>query len=120
MVAERGGHGVTMNYDPGGTITDLAGEPVWSVFDVVHAHGGETALFASQSKFELFQRSRPAALDRFEVIEDNAVMADEAAAAFAADPATFTFVHISLPDQTGHEHGWMSPPCVPRRGAHRR
>ncbi|WP_121256258.1 alkaline phosphatase family protein [Nocardioides ferulae] len=107
VVAERGGHGVTMNYDPGGTIADLAGEPVSSVFDVVHAHDGETALFASKSKFELFQRSWPAALDRFEVIEDNTVMADGAAAAFATDPATFTFVHFSLPDQTGHEHGWM-------------
>ena len=57
--ARRGGHGVTYNTDIGRrrTVHSSAGEYVSSVFDVVHDHGGRTALFATKTKFALYQRT---------------------------------------------------------------
>ena len=57
--ASRGGHGVTYNTDIGRsrTVHSSAGEYVSSVFDVVHDHGGRTALFATKTKFALYQRT---------------------------------------------------------------
>ena len=64
--ADRGGHGVTWNTDqPGTTVHQAAGEGVGSVFARVHRAGGTTALFTGKSKFSLFERSWPKALDRY-------------------------------------------------------
>ena len=41
---DHGGHGVTYNSDHGSTVSKAAGHYVPSVFDVVHDHGGRTAL----------------------------------------------------------------------------
>jgi hypothetical protein len=52
---DHGGHGVTYNADHGSTATKAAGDYAPSVFDVVHDHGGRTALYAA--KFRMFART---------------------------------------------------------------
>jgi len=54
---KHGGHGYSDNFDDGGTVHGAAGHYVASVFDVVHDHGGSTALFAAKTKFMLYRRS---------------------------------------------------------------
>ena len=46
-----------VNHDPGGTVHQAAGHHISSMFTVVHDRGGSTALYASKSKFALFDRS---------------------------------------------------------------
>ena len=52
-----GGHGVTFNEDNCGTVHQTAGGYVASIFDVVHDHGGSTALYATKPKFQFYVRS---------------------------------------------------------------
>lgn len=119
----RGGHGITVNSDDGGTVHDHAGEYVASVFDVVHDRGGRTALFASKPKFRLFNRSwgpRHGApdlvgadngndkIDRFVVRESVRSLTDAVVADLRNGPRRFTFVHYGAPDRFGHRYGWMS------------
>jgi hypothetical protein len=64
--ADQGGHGVTWNEElPGRTVPGPDGDGVASVFDVVHAAGGTTALFAGKDKFATFERSWPDTLDEW-------------------------------------------------------
>ncbi|WP_262848174.1 alkaline phosphatase family protein [Mumia quercus] len=104
----RGGHGVTFNSDTGTTVHRAAGRRVASVFDVVHGAGGSTALFAAKPKFALYARSWRAAIDRFTVDTDNARLVRRVTSELRRAPRTFTFVHLSLPDQAGHARGFMS------------
>ena len=73
IAAADGGHGVTWNDDrlTPRTVQAAAGGPVESVFNVVHDAGRQTALFASKTKFSLWQRSWPLALDQYAVDLDN-------------------------------------------------
>ncbi len=117
----RGGHGVTFNSDTGTTVHRAAGEYVASVFDVVHDRGGSTALFTAKTKFALYQRTwnskgakdrvgrdnGRAKIDRFTVDTDNARLVGKVTADLRSTPRTFTFVHLSLPDQAGHDKGFM-------------
>lgn len=119
--ARRGGHGVTFNSDTGTTVHRTAGEYVSSVFDVVHDRGGSTALFTAKTKFALYQRTwntkgakdvvgrdnGRAKIDRFTVDTDNARLVRKVTADLRTSPKTFTFVHLSLPDQVGHDKGFM-------------
>ncbi|GAA3697125.1 hypothetical protein GCM10022204_11340 [Microlunatus aurantiacus] len=118
----RGGHGVTFNSDTGTTVHRAAGAYVSSVFDVVHDQGGSTALFTAKQKFALYQRTwntkgaadkvgrdnGRAKIDRFTVDTDNARLVGTVTAELRTSPRTFTFVHLSLPDQVGHDKGFMS------------
>ncbi|MBW9215142.1 alkaline phosphatase family protein [Mumia sp. zg.B53] len=106
--ARRGGHGVSVNTDTGTTVHRAAGRYVPSVFDVVHDHGRSTALFTAKTKFALFQRSWGPKIDRFTVDTDNARLVRNVTASLRRSPRTFTFVHLSLPDQAGHARGFMS------------
>ena len=108
--ARRGGHGVTWNDDRllPGTVQEAAGEPVASVFTVVDEAGGSTALFASKTKFSLFERSWPDAVDQTTIIEANGRLVSALAEDLAAQPRAFRFLHLSLPDAVGHDHGFMS------------
>lgn len=118
----HGGHGVTFNTDNRRTtVHRAAGHYVASVFDVVHDRGGSTALFASKTKFALYQRTwnahgtadrvgadnGRAKIDRFTVDIDNDRLIAELNAYLRAAPGEFVFLHIALPDETGHDHGFM-------------
>lgn len=118
----RGGHGVTFNSDTGTTVHRAAGEYVSSVFDVVHDRGGSTALFTSKKKFALYKRTwntkgrkdtvgrnhGRAKIDRFTVDTNNAQLVGKVTAELRKSPRTFTFVHLSLPDDVGHDKRFMS------------
>jgi predicted AlkP superfamily pyrophosphatase or phosphodiesterase len=104
------GHGVTWNVDlPGTTVQQAAGQPVSSVFSVVHEADGDTALFSTKSKFTLFERSWPEAVDAVTIDENQARLVRLARADLVAHDREFTFLHVSLPDRAGHARGGMSP-----------
>lgn len=107
--AATGGHGVTWNDDrkTPATVQAAAGHDVESVFDVVDAAGGSTALFAAKTKFSLWQRSWPDAIDRTTIDLDNTALVTSLIADLGVD-RDFRFLHISLPDNAGHKYGWMS------------
>jgi predicted AlkP superfamily pyrophosphatase or phosphodiesterase len=108
--ASQGGHGVTWNDDRAGTtVQRAAGHPVRSVFSQVHAAGGDTALYTTKTKFSLFTRSWPRAVDTFRVKENQRRLVRMARRDLTGTPPTFTFLHVSLPDRFGHEYGGMSP-----------
>ncbi|MFJ9313913.1 alkaline phosphatase family protein [Pimelobacter simplex] len=109
--ASRGGHGVTWNDDTvTKTVQQAAGHPVSSVFDVVHAGGGTTAVYATKSKFWLFERSWPASVDKNVIkVEKNAAVVRALRQDLARKAPSFAFLHLGKPDQMGHEYGWLSP-----------
>lgn len=111
VAAARGGHGVTWNderTDPA-TVQEAAGEDVSSVFRVVDSGTRDTALFASKTKFSLFERSWDAAVDKYRYRADNATLMRLARRDLVDhDHRAFSFVHLSKPDEVGHTSGWMS------------
>lgn len=111
--AATGGHGVTWNDDrlTPNTVQEAAGHDVASVFTAVDAAGGSTALFAAKTKFTLWQRSWPDAIDRTTIDDDNSALADALIADLGED-RDFRFLHLSPPDVAGHAHGWMSKPYL--------
>ena len=124
--AGRGGHGYAENFDNGGTIHRAAGHYVASVFDVVHDHGGSTAVFAAKTKFKIYQRTwnshgardlvgpndGRAKIDRFTIDRNNTRLVAKLTAELRRKPREFTFVHLSLPDRVGHARGFMSQPYL--------
>lgn len=141
------GHGYVNNTDPDdipdipvpglnlSTVHTAAGEYVPSVFNVVHDAGLSTAMYASKTKFSLYDASYdgvdqpsdpafendPAAmdvngpdngadkLDLYHYDGDAAAMVDRLVAdAEGGGLKNFTFVHIDLPDSAGHDQGWGS------------
>ncbi len=108
--AATGGHGVTWNDDRRrpSTVQAAAGRRVESVFTSVHAAGGNTALFASKTKFSLWKRSWPASIDTTRIRLDNTVLARSVRRDIVDHTRAFRFVHLSLPDAVGHDKGFMS------------
>lgn len=104
----QGGHGIFFNEDRGGKVSTWAGHPVKSVFNVVHRAGGRTALFASKSKFALFNRSWHGAIDRFTMNPNNGALVKALRTDLRRARRNFTFLHLSAPDTAGHAHGFMS------------
>ncbi|WP_423763649.1 alkaline phosphatase family protein, partial [Escherichia coli] len=92
-----------------------------SIFDVVHDRGGRTALFSAKNKFELYERTwntdgapdrvgkaqGSKKIDRVVLDTDNARLVRTATADLTRSARDFTFLHLSLPDRAGHEHGFM-------------
>jgi predicted AlkP superfamily pyrophosphatase or phosphodiesterase len=111
--AAAGGHGVTWNDDrpTPSTVQEAAGHDVGSVFSVVDAAGGSTALFAAKTKFTLWQRSWPESIDRTTIDASNSRLVDQLVADLGVD-RDFRFLHLSPPDVAGHAHGWMSKPYL--------
>ncbi|TQK70046.1 alkaline phosphatase family protein [Nocardioides sp. SLBN-35] len=109
--ASKGGHGVTWNDDKvTKTVQQAAGHDVASVFTQVHEGGGTTAVYATKSKFWLFENSWPKAVDdTFIRVKKNGAVVKELRSDLASAPATFSFVHLGRPDQIGHRDGWMTP-----------
>lgn len=108
--ASKGGHGVTWNDDTvTKTVQQAAGHEVDSVFTQVHEAGGTTAVYATKSKFWLFENSWPKAVDKNVIeVEKNGAVVKALRSDLATDPASFSFVHLGKPDQVGHHAGWMS------------
>lgn len=104
----RGGHGVRMNTDPGGTVHALAGERVSSMFQVAARQGGRPAVFVSKSKFALFHRSWPCAIARYAHREQAPALTRLVLADLQHRNRSLRFVHYAAPDQAGHEHGFTS------------
>lgn len=106
--ARSGGHGVTWNDErkTPRTVQAAAGEPVGSVFSAVHDAGLSSSLFSSKTKFSLWLRSWPEAIDASAIVEDNKTLVTR----FIDDlstPRAFRFLHLSAPDVTGHKRGFM-------------
>lgn len=122
------GHRWTFNGDApaGRTIHRKAGGYVASAWDVAHDHGLRTALFATKTKFAMFDHSYDAdarrrqggaadvtgadngrdKIDAF-ALGDSAVVTNGLVAAMAAEPFHYAMVHYRDPDEAGHGHGWM-------------
>lgn len=103
-----GGHGVTWNDDlRGRTVHGAAGERVSSVFTVVARAGGESAVLAGKTKFSLFDRSWPAAVDRTTIDADPVKLLRAARAELVRGDRELVFLHLALPDVAGHASGFM-------------
>ncbi|MEQ6901319.1 alkaline phosphatase family protein [Nocardioides sp. YIM 152588] len=110
--ASHGGHGVTWNTDrPGSTVQNASGDAgIASVFNVVHAAGGKTALFSTKTKFSIFDRSWPGAVNRSVIREErDAALVRVLRRDLVRHDRAFTFLHLGLADHTGHAQKWMSP-----------
>jgi hypothetical protein len=116
------GHGVIVNHDPGGTVHQAAGHHISSMFTVVHDRGGSTALYASKSKFALFDRSWNARsggrdrvgtnngrdkIDRY-VYASEEQLVDRLLHRLRQRPDSMSFLHLALPDKVGHRAGFGS------------
>jgi hypothetical protein len=89
------------------------------VFDVVHDAGLSTALFASKSKFVIFDQSYNSTSGAFHANgrdkideffrSDSETVQSRLIADLAASDFAYTFVHYADPDTAGHRLGWGSP-----------
>ena len=107
--------------DTGTTVHRAADHYVASMFDVVHDRGGSTAVFTAKKKFVLYKRTwnthgakdrvgknhGRAKIDRFTIDSNNTRLVGKLRAELRRSPRELTFLHLSLPDQAGHAHGFM-------------
>lgn len=109
--AAEGGHGVTWNRNRRRiTVQEAARGPVGSIFTRVHEARGQTALFATESKFSLFKRSWPRSIDRATIVQDGDLEVTRAVRRdLLRHERAFTFLHLGAADEAGHAHGWLSP-----------
>lgn len=105
-----GGHGVTWNDDRATprTVQSAAGRGVDSVFSVVERSGGSAAVFASKTKFSLWKRSWPEGIDRMVINLDNPSLVTALNRDLLRNERELRFLHLSLPDNVGHDRGFMS------------
>lgn len=121
----QGGHGVQINEDTQDSLPDFAGRYVPGIFDIVHDNGFATGLFATKSKFSLFERSWSSGapdltgpddgnnkVDYFQVIPNNADLTSSALNSIRKMRSGFVFIHLSQPDIAGHISGWLSQPYI--------
>lgn len=130
MVTGRGiqgatGHNWTSNVDPGATDTihKTKGSYVASGFDVAHDYGLRTAMYATKTKFSLFNQSYDAAngaadnvppdngrdkLDVYYYNSSSTTMTTSFANAMKANPSNYSFLHYTDLDTAGHGSGWGS------------
>lgn len=103
--AAAGGHGVTWNVDSPRNVRP----GVSSVFSVIDAADGSSAVFAGKTKFRMWDRSWPGAIDEFVVRSDLATLTDAVVDDLEAERRDLVFFHIGVTDATGHASGWDSP-----------
>lgn len=108
--ADHGGHGVAWNDDrrTPRTVQGAAGHAVASVFTVVDSDERDPALFTSKKKLSLFDRSWPQGVARFVLRGSNPRLVRMARADLVKHRRALTFLHLSLPDDAGHQHGFLS------------
>ena len=129
-VVGKQGHGWISNTDPklGQNLHRNRESYLPSVFGVVHDNGFRTALFASKSKFSLYDLSYDEKLgaadetgadngrdkiDRYVVNEDTGILVDDLIATFKDSAAEFTMLHLRDCDSAGHKDGWNLTPGSP-------
>ena len=129
-VVGKQGHGWISNTDPklGENLHRNRKSYLPSIFGVVHDNGLSTALFASKSKFSLYDLSHDEKLgaadetgedngkdkiDRYVVNEDTAILVDDLIATFKDGAADFTMLHLRDCDTAGHKDGWDLKPGSP-------
>lgn len=112
------GHRYTDNGDPGVgvTIHNNAGYNVASVFDVAHDNGLSTGMYATKSKFSLYEASYSSKIDVVEISDLDSVALMATLSANMASPATrtnYTFLHFHDADTAGHSSTWdiTEPPA---------
>ncbi len=118
------GHQWTINTDPGEkTLHSNRHDYVASAFDVAHDHGLRTGMFASKSKFSLYDQSYDArngapdqtgednGRDKIDVYvrEGCEQMTDDFIEQMKADPFNYVFLHFADTDSAGHSKKWGSP-----------
>ena len=64
-------------------------------------------MYASKSKFALYERSWADSLDRTVIEGDNDQLVSRVVSDLASRPSDFSFVHLSAPDVAGHASGFM-------------
>jgi hypothetical protein len=133
-VVGAAGHNWTVNTDPalGQTIHSNKGSYVPSVWDVVHDAGLRTALYATKTKFSLYNDSYDAdtaalqggapdvtgvdngrdKIDTYLYDASSAVITDSFVATEVANPFSFAMLHFHDPDTAGHANGWMTTPYL--------
>ena len=102
------GHNWTSNGDPdpGQTIHSNKGSYVSSVFDVAHDNGLRTAMYATKTKFSLFDSSYD--IDNYLYNADSSSITDSFIADMDANPFNYSFIHYADGDAAGHNYGWGS------------
>jgi hypothetical protein len=121
--ARAGGHGVKFDRDNGGTVQSTAGRYVSSIFDLVHNFGRSTALFSSQPRAALVDRSWDEVngggdpyglddgrdkIDDYVATIDDHDLVDRLSATLQGTPRNFTLAQLSLLDDAGRAYGYSS------------
>ena len=117
------GHGLSFNNDDGRTLEQIHGSYVPGVFDVVHDNGFTTGLYASKSKFALFDRSWNGTngaidttgvdngrdkIDTYAYDPDTGALVGTFISNMNVTPHRYGFIHLGDPDGAGHSYGWES------------
>jgi len=121
-------HNYVSNRDPspGDTLHRYrlpAGTYTASMFDVAHDNGLTTAMYASKSKFSLYEYSYNAAgaadtvgpdngtkkIDTFVINSDPVALVSAFVEQLQTTPPALSFVHLNQPDGAGHSIGWGTP-----------
>ena len=123
-------HGVLDDFPTAPQTIHNSGNPnlpyVASTFDVVHDHGWSTAMFASKTKFDFYERSYNAVngavdsdpvggndgrnkIDRIVINTNTQELVNLFASEMVAVPYRYSLVHLLSPDSAGHGFGWESP-----------
>jgi predicted AlkP superfamily pyrophosphatase or phosphodiesterase len=125
MPVARTGHNWTINIDPGSkTLHGNRHDYVPSTFDVAHDHGLRTCMFASKSKFVLYDQSYDAAngapdavapdngrdkMDLYVKDGNSSAMTDHFISEMREHPFRYSFLHFHDADSAGHSKGWGTP-----------
>lgn len=119
------GHNWKINSDPGTrTLHSNCHVYVKSTFDVAHDNGLRTSMFASKSKFVLYDQSYDAAngapdttgadngrdkIDLYVKDGKSENLIDRFVAEMKSNPFQYSFVHLHDTDSAGHAKTWGSP-----------
>ncbi len=108
--ADRGGHGVVWNDErlTPRTVRKAAGHGVASVFSMIDSDRRAPGVFISKKKLSLFGRSWPQGVAKLVLKERNPRLVRAVRADLVDHRRPLTFLHLSLPDVAGHEHGFLS------------
>jgi VCBS repeat-containing protein len=105
------------------TLHQNKGSYVAAVFDVAHDNGLRTGLYASKSKFALFDTSWNATngapdvtgldngrdkIDVYRYLDSTSSLTSNWVSDMTSDPQQYSFIHFRDPDTAGHASGWMS------------